>query len=129
MKDIYRFQKWELIACANRQFEHAHTRAKLGPIVPLTVRYSPSSEVQTSSFTSAAMNKPNLSSLFLLSEKLKITEVSTTMISVAYRTSLKMFCDVELHFLQLLKARVSDCLHFDFHFSDENVPSSKKLTF
>ena len=45
------------------------------------------------------------------------------MISVAYRTSLKMFCDVKPHFSQLLKARVQD---FDFHFSIEKVPSSKK---
>ena len=40
---------------------------------------------------------------------LKITEVMyTTMIFVAYRTSLDMFCDVKPNFSQLLKAHVYD---------------------
>ena len=37
------------------------------------------------------------------------------MISVAYRTSLEMFCDVKLHFSQLLTAHV---LTVDRHFGD-----------
>ena len=44
---------------------------RVGPIVPLTVRYSPSSEVQTSPFTWAATNEPNFSSIFLLSENVE----------------------------------------------------------
>ena len=51
------------------------------------------------------------------------------MISVAYGTSLKMFCDVKPHFSQLLKVHVQDGHHFDFHFSNEKVSSSKKITF
>ena len=46
-------------------------RSSVGPIVPLTVRYSPSSEVETGSFTWAATNEPNLSSIFLLSENVE----------------------------------------------------------
>ena len=44
---------------------------KIGPVVPLTIRYSPSSEVQANSFTCTATNEPNLSSLFLLSKKVQ----------------------------------------------------------
>ena len=73
-------------------------RNKLGPIVPLTVRYSPSSEVQTSSFTWDATNEPNLSSIFLLSENVENYWSDTTMISVTYRTSLDMFCNVKPNF-------------------------------
>ena len=48
------------------------------------------------------------------------------MISVANSTSLDMFWDVKLNFSQLLKAHVYDSQPFDFHFSNEKVPSSKK---
>ena len=54
-----------------------------------------------------AMKEPNLSSIFLLSESVQNYWSDTTMISVAYRTSFEMFCDVKLHFSQLLKAHVS----------------------
>ena len=55
------------LAQAQKPYEGTLNYFLVGPIVPLTIRYSPSSEVKTSSFTSAAINKPNLSSsLFLL---------------------------------------------------------------
>ena len=48
------------------------------------------------------------------------------MISVAYRTSLEMFCDVKLHFSQLLKAHVLTVAIWGFYLSNEKVPSSEK---
>ena len=53
-----------------------------------------------------ATKEPNLSLIFLLSENVENYWNVTTMISVAYRTSLEMFCNVKLHFSQLLKAHV-----------------------
>ena len=96
----------------------SRTGLQVGPIVhvPLTVRYSPSSEVQTRSFTWAARNEPNLSSIFLLSENVENYWSDTTMDSVAYRTSLDRFCDVKPNLSQLLKAHVYDGRPFWFSF-------------
>ena len=51
------------------------------------------------------------------------------MISVAYRTSHEMFCDVKLHFSQLLKAQCFDGRHFwDFIYLMKKCLPAKKIT-
>ena len=68
-----------------------------------------------------------MSSIFLLSENVKNYFNVTTIISVACRTPPDMFCDVKLHFKQLLKSHVLTVAILRILFisvSNEKVPSS-----
>ena len=84
----------------------------VGPIVSLTVRYSPSSEVQTRSFTWAATNELNLSPIFLL----KILKIRPKKInSLSQLPLVKKLCALLFFFFFFFFTKISYAL-CDFFF-------------